>query len=432
MNTRTRVAAVAAAATLSMIATAASATVNPISVDEALDPGGSITITKTVSTPELPPQPDIVLLVDRTGSMTSAIAGVKANMASIISTVSASQPEAQWAVASYCDVGEPDPFLLHSDLTDDTAATVAAVNGITLCSGGDEAEEQLNALWEIGDGGDAVAFRPDSSRIVVWFGDAPGRDPSLGHTLADATASLTDAEARVVAISVGVDNLDSTGQATAITTATSGTLLSGVGADEVSAAIVEGLSNLPVQVAGAPDCDDGLTVTLDPASQTVTSGEDAVFEETITAAADAPQGTTLTCETEFTLNGADAGAGFTQSISIWINDVTPPTVSCEPGPNPSGNMPGSTNSGFYQMFSTDNVDAAVDIYIHDLGSSAIFGPYATGTTFKLTQAPGATPSVVPFHRAVDWKVKLNGDALLVATDAAGNTASAECEVPPQD
>lgn len=431
-HARIRVAALAATAALSLVATAASGTVDPISVNEALDPGQSITITKTVSTPELPPQPDIVLMVDRTGSMGEAIDGVKTNMAAVIATVSASQPEAQWAVASYCDEAEANPFVLHSNLSADTTATVAAVNGITLCGGGDEEEAQLNALWQIGDGGDAVAFRPDSSRIVVWFGDAPGHDPSLGHTLGDAIDSLTGAEAKVVAISVGANRLDLTGQATAITTATSGTLLSGVGADEVSAAIVEGLSNLPVEVAGTPTCDAGLGVTLDPASQIVTSGDDAVFEETITLAADAPQGSTLTCQTAFTLNGADAGEGFTQSISIDVNDVTPPSVSCDPGPNPAGKIPGSTNSGFYQMFSSDNVDPAVGIYIHDLGSPAVFGPYASGTTFKLTQAPGATPSVVPFTGAVDWKVKLNGDALLVATDAAGNSASVECEVPPND
>ena len=431
-NARIRVAALAATAALSMVATAAAATVDPISVNEAMDPGESIAITKTVTTPELPPQPDIVLMVDRTGSMGSAIGGVKTNMASIIATVSASQPEAQWAVASYCDEAEPNPFLLHSNLTADTDDTVAAVNGISLCGGGDEPEAQLNALWQVGDGGDAVTFRPDSSRIVVWFGDAPGHDPSLGHTLADATASLTGAEAKVVAISVGANRLDVTGQASAITTSTGGSLLSGVGADEVSAAIVEGLSNLPVEVTGTPVCDAGLTVTLDPASQTVTSGDAAAFQETIAVAADAPQGTTLTCQTAFTLNGVDAGDGFTQSISIDVNDVTPPSVSCDPGPNPAGQMPGSTNSGFYQMFSSDNVDPAVGIYIHDLGSPAVFGPYASGSTFKLTQAPGATPSVVPFTGAVDWKVKLNGDALLVATDAAGNTASVECEVPPND
>ena len=88
-NARIRVAALAATAALSMVATAAAATVDPISVNEAMDPGESIAITKTVTTPELPPQPDIVLMVDRTGSMGSAIGGVKTNMASIISTTDA-------------------------------------------------------------------------------------------------------------------------------------------------------------------------------------------------------------------------------------------------------------------------------------------------------------------------------------------------------
>ncbi|WP_256841830.1 hypothetical protein [Ornithinimicrobium cryptoxanthini] len=428
MNHRISAAAVATAAAMGLVTTAAAGAVDPISVNEALDPGTSITITKTVSTPTLPPQPDIVLLVDRTLSMNSAIAGVKANMATIVSTVSASQPDARWAVASYCDVREPNPFLLHSDLTATTADTVAAVNSITLCGGGDEPEDQLNALWEIGSG--AVNFRTDSSRIVVWFGDAPGHDPSLGHTLADATASLVSAEAKVVAISVGFNRLDVTGQATAITDATGGTLLSGIAVDEVSAAIVEGLSNLPVEVAGTSVCDLGLSTTFDPVSQTVTSGQGAVFEETITVAADAPQGTTLNCETQFTLNGADAGDGFTQSVSIDVNDVMAPEVGCVPGPNPGGKIPGSTNSGFFEMVSSDNVDAAVGIYIHDTASSAVFGPYPSGTTIKLTQAPGATPSVVPFRGAVDWKVKLKGDAELHATDAAGHETTSLCLVPP--
>ena len=89
---------------------------------------------------------------------------------------------------------------------------MSAVTGISLCGGGDEPEAQLNALWEICEGGDSVSFRDGSSRIVVWFGDAPGHDPSLGHTEADATASLVDVEARVLAVSVGANRLDLTGE----------------------------------------------------------------------------------------------------------------------------------------------------------------------------------------------------------------------------
>ena len=36
-----------------------------------------------------------------------------------------------------------------------------------------------------------VGWRADSSRIIAWFGDAPGHDPSGGHSLADVTAALT-------------------------------------------------------------------------------------------------------------------------------------------------------------------------------------------------------------------------------------------------
>lgn len=423
--------AAASAAVLMLGTTTAQAAVDPPTYADALDPGSSVTITKTVSTPEVLPTPDIVLLADATGSMGAAINNVKTNMASIISTVEASQPEAQWAVASYRDAGDSMPFTVHSDLTGDTAATLAAVNSLSAAGGGDAPEAQLNALWQIGDGGDAVAFRPDSSRIVVWFGDAPGHDPSLGHTEADATASLVGADVTVLAVSVGLDDLDGTGQATRITAATGGTLYSGVDAEEVATTILAGLTALPVEVGATTTCDPGLSATLSPATQTVTSGDDAVFEETITVAADATQGATLGCEVAFTLNGQPGGEGFTQAVTVDVNDVTPPVVACEQGPNPSGNVPrGGDPDGFFRVTATDNVDASVAVWVDDTGSDALFGAYASGTTFKITQAPGAAPEARPFHGAVDWKLRLKGDAMMTATDAAGNTTTVLCEVPP--
>ena len=61
--------------------------VAPLTVDESLDPGASITVSKTVTTPEIPPKPDIVLLVDETGSMGASIANVQAELNSLITTV---------------------------------------------------------------------------------------------------------------------------------------------------------------------------------------------------------------------------------------------------------------------------------------------------------------------------------------------------------
>jgi hypothetical protein len=425
-------AAFAAATLLAASGPAFAAGVSP-NVDQAEDPGSVIHVTKTVTTPPIPPKPDIVLLADKTGSMGGELANVKANFGSIITQVKAAQPEAQFAVAAYCDFGDVDPaYQLFSDLTADETALNTAINNVNLCDGGDTEEAQLNALWEIGDGGDDVSFRDGSSRIVVWYGDNPGHDPSGGHTEADATASLTGVDAKVIAISTGADNnLDGTGQATRITDATGGELLTGVAASDVSAAILAGLHNLDVTVAGSPTCDTGLSAVLSPASLTVQSGTDAVFDETITVAADAQQGATLHCSVPFTLDGQPQGPEFTQSVTIRVNDVTAPTVSCPPGPNPAGTVPSATNEdGFFVMRATDNVDPTVSIYIKDLGSGVVFGPYPSGTTFKLTQAPGAPVKAKDMTGDVKWKFTFNGDAQLIATDAAGNTATATCLVPP--
>ena len=245
-----------------------------------------------------------MLLVDKTGSMGGELANVKANVSSIVSQVQGIQPDAQFAVAAYCDFGDPAPaFQLFTDLTGNATALATAINNVNLCGGGDDPEAQLNALWEIGDGGDAVTFRPDSSRIVVWYGDKPGHDPSGGHTEANAMQSLVDVEAKVLAISTGAaNNLDGTDQATRITNATGGDLLSGVAAGDVSDATLAGLQNLDVTVAGSPSCDPGLSIALSPASQTV-------------------------------------------------------------------------QDGFFRMVASDNVDDSVPIYIKDLGSGTVFGPY---------------------------------------------------------
>ncbi|MBO0882094.1 MAG: hypothetical protein J2P17_17490, partial [Mycobacterium sp.] len=95
-------------------AVAGASGVDPASYSATLAAGSSATITKTVHTPAIPPNPDIVLLSDTTGSMGPTIANVAANADSIMSTVAADQPTAQFAAAEYKD-GDPnfcasDPF----------------------------------------------------------------------------------------------------------------------------------------------------------------------------------------------------------------------------------------------------------------------------------------------------------------------------------
>ncbi len=396
--------------------------VSPASVNQNANPSSSFNIDKVVNTPEIPPKPDIVLLVDVTGSMSAAIANVRSNLLNVISTVKASQPAAEFAVASFGDINDPNPFQVRQDLTADAALLQTAVDSLAAGGGGDFPEDWINALFKLSTG--SVSFRPDSSRVIVLVSDAPSHDPSGGHTLADAITALKAQNIRVIAVNVG--NIDASGQATAVTTATGGSIVPS-NANSVSDAILSGLKNLDVTIK--PDvvsCDPGLTVAFAPTETTVPSGSTATFSETVTVASDAPQGSTINCSVRFLLNGVPGGDAFVQSVAVKVNDITPPSVECKDGPNPAGNTSPDTNANFWTLTSHDNVDPTVVILVRDSVSGTEFGPYAPNTNIKLVQAPGATPNVKPGSGAVNWQITVKGCAVLVARDASGNEATANC------
>jgi hypothetical protein len=122
----------------------------------------------------------------------------------------------------------------------------------------------------------------------------------------------------------------------------------------------------------------------------------------------------------------------------WV-DTTAPTLACTPTTNPSGgNVPsagknpqsGQNPDGFYVLTASDAVDPNPRLTLADTGSASTFGPFASGTKIKLTQAAGAPPSQKPGAGVIDWQIKLKGDGSLTATDASGNTSAAvSCKVP---
>ena len=448
--------------------------VDPASVDVTLAPGASTDVTKTVHTPEILPTPDIYFLADTTGSMTSLIANVQADAAAVLAAVDALAFDPRYGAGDYRDFpfdvyafnnGAPVPAA-----DDDGAAALAAIMAWTAAGGVDIAEAQLYALHRLVEHGEA-GFRAESAPIIVWFGDAPGHDPvcdeisgDAGHDVTEAsvTAELVGAGVRVIAISTstGVPNgLDgdptgfsgdyagtcvlggSAGQATRIADATGGVHLTGVAPADIADAILTGLGALDVEVVPQATCDDpSVTVSWNPATQTVTSGEDAVFTETISASLAAPQGSTVTCSVDFLVDG-ELLEGFTQTITVEIPDVTVPTVACTEGTNPHGaNVPPARNQnpdGFYLLTAADNLDPDPMISVVDSGSGTVFGPYPSGTTIKYTEAPGGTPSEKSIGSAkgragaVTVHLTGTGDAVVSATDASGNvSAPAWCRVPP--
>jgi uncharacterized repeat protein (TIGR01451 family) len=321
--------AVLAAAALTGAAIAANPGVDPQTVTKTVNPGDSFNVAKTVHTPVIPPDPDIVFLADTTGSMGPAIANVQTNATSIMNTIAGtpSVGSPHFGAANYTDFGCSDPFPFHLDqaLTATVSDVQTAINTWAAGNGCDDPEAQINALFELATN-PAVAFRAPgtSTRIIVWFGDSNGHDPSNGHSLGDAITALTTAGIRVIAVPVSTpagNGLDTGGQASAITSATGGVLVGSTDPDDVSDAILTGLQNLPVTVSHTESCDnpDG-SVSLSPtSSETVVSGSDVTYDETVSVAATNPGGITIHCTVQFFLNGVSGGDDFKQTVDVTVN-----------------------------------------------------------------------------------------------------------------
>ena len=138
-----------------------------------------------------------------------------------------------------------------------------------------------------------------------------------------------------------------------------------------------------------------------------------------------------------------------RATKAWV-DLTPPETACTETTNPHGQtvppagsttLPGpkggQNEDGFYELLAEDLIDPDVAVFVVDLGSGTVFGPFAPGTKIKYTQAPGSTPSSSQMGSsngqagAIAWHIIGTGDAAMYAVDESGNqSANVSCLVPP--
>jgi streptogramin lyase len=133
-----------------------------------------------------------------------------------------------------------------------------------------------------------------------------------------------------------------------------------------------------------------------------------------------PKGDTVVTCTVTDTAGLTAECTFT----VTVNDTEVPTVLAVPTNNPSSGGAPNPSAGFYQLTGTDNCDV-VAVCIKDTASGTVFGPFASSTKVKLTQAPGATPSQTPMAGDIPWHIKLRGDALVYSVDGSGNISASQ-------
>lgn len=303
---------------------AAAPGVAPGAIDLTLTPGARRMVPTTLTTPTVVPDPDIVFLADTTGSMDPALTNVRNALPSIMTKINAAAPTARFAVAEYKEQRDGARiFGVNTGLTADRTQVLAGAQQwlYGVGGGGNPQTDFLNAHFRLAT--DAVAWRPQGSRIVAWFGDARSNDPSAGHTLTATTSALAGAHARVVAVPItgtSAPGLDERGQATALTQATAGVLMPGRAASQVADAILAGIQSLPVTVAPRSTCDQPLTALEFPWSSTVRSGSAAAFRVTIGARPDAVPGT-YRCTIDFQLDGRSVGN--VQTVTVHVPSARP-------------------------------------------------------------------------------------------------------------
>ncbi|MFB6813037.1 HYR domain-containing protein [Streptomyces sp. NPDC056347] len=348
------------------VASVPESSVTPAEFTDAVDPGGSTGVDKQVRTPVIPPRPDVILLVDGTRSMETPIQRVKERIPEITEAIRGEQRDSRFAVATFGDEWADPPeagFKVLQGLTYDLGEVQTGVNQLKANLGTDSkgpAEDWLYALWKLANGGDGkTVFRPDSSPVVVLVGDASSHEPSnYKWSFSDAETALQDAGARLIAVGLNStlgDTLNGNGripgyegdpthdpeQARRMVAATNGRMVDDIEGDGVVDAIIDGFRNLPTNVGYRLDnCDPHLSVSLDPPTQQLISGETAHFAENIDVSADAPQGTRLSCTVQFLMGtqipgaeaigpAAAADPDFQEQIYIDVNDIDAPVVTVD-------------------------------------------------------------------------------------------------------
>ena len=115
----------------------------------------------------------------------------------------------------------------------------------------------------------------------------------------------------------------------------------------------------------------------------------------------------------------------TETTNPHGQNVPPAGSTTLPGPNG-----GQNEDGFYLISS----NTGVNVFVKDLGSGTIFGPFPSGTKIKYTQAPGATPSQKKIGStngqagAVKYHITGTGDAFVFPTGELNHGVN--CLVPP--
>lgn len=278
---------------------------------------------------------DFYLLSDATGSMSSAIATSRARFTDVVRRRSKVSGDVAFGVGFYRDE-EDIPFRNLQSITTNTTPVFAAINSLRADGGLDAPEANLFALSQVATK-DFIGWRKGSRKILVYFGDNPGHEPtcpdgvplnrttvirqlkakditvvatSFSPGLNDATTSAEgDNPRRKFACGLGGKRMRG-GQATAITSGTGGALVPAADQASLIASIIGGVGDLAQTLrVDTSDCKGKVGFTFNPKQPLkISSKSTLTFSQTARILPGACGGaTTFTCRVDFKLSGVSLG-----------------------------------------------------------------------------------------------------------------------------
>jgi hypothetical protein len=121
--------------------------------------------------PAGPPDLDVLIAIDTTGSMTPSIEQAKRDARQVVADTQAAVPGARFAVAEFRDAGDRPAYALVQAMTGDPDRVAGAMQGL-FADGGGDSPEAYATVFRRAAADEAVGWRAGARRLLVVIGDA--------------------------------------------------------------------------------------------------------------------------------------------------------------------------------------------------------------------------------------------------------------------
>lgn len=128
-----------------------------------------------------PGNADIVFIIDRTGSMGSAIEKVKSNIDGFVNRLSSNGVDVNLGLVTYGEVNSGEP-IIKKEFTSDLSTFKANLNSINVYGGGDYYESALEGIADPVNGSISYSFRSEAPKHFILVTDAPVHDNNDGDS----------------------------------------------------------------------------------------------------------------------------------------------------------------------------------------------------------------------------------------------------------